>query len=120
MSCKWAIADGEWFDPTIWNDGVVPGGDDDVYANGRRITIHGHATSRSIRTKAVPDIGVVAGGQFLVESGSVLGVNGHEVKPGLFLYVEVANVTAEVIEKMRGLGFHTGNVRDGRGDDLRC
>jgi len=32
--------------------------------------------------------------------------------------VVVANVTAEVIEKMRGLGFHTGNVRDGRGIDV--
>jgi hypothetical protein len=38
MAVKWAIANGNWNTPEIWNDGELPQGGDTIYCNGYNIT----------------------------------------------------------------------------------
>jgi len=72
MWYKWAIADGNWSDPGIWNEGVVPSPTDYVYLNGKCVTIAGHVAARSLRANAVPALGIVAGGELVFAPHSVL------------------------------------------------
>ena len=39
MAEKYAVANGNWSNPATWNGGTLPGNEDDVYANGKTVTI---------------------------------------------------------------------------------
>lgn len=54
MAYKIAIASGDWDNPAIWDDGVVPTTGDDVYANGYTITINQNITVNNLLNTAVP------------------------------------------------------------------
>ena len=57
MAYKIAIASGNWNDPATWEDGVVPSGTDDVWANGYSISINQNLTfSGTLRNTSVPTI----------------------------------------------------------------
>lgn len=60
---KYAINSGNWEDSTIWNDGIIPNQDDEVYANGFVITLRSVTviTAAKISTEICPDTGIGAG-----------------------------------------------------------
>ena len=39
MALVYAVKNGNWSDPTVWNTGSLPGNEDDVYTNGKTVTI---------------------------------------------------------------------------------
>ena len=39
MAIRWAIASGNWSSTSTWNGGTLPASDDDVYADGKNVTI---------------------------------------------------------------------------------
>lgn len=54
MANKFAIATGNWNNPAIWNDGVVPTVVDDVWANSFNVTLNTDISVNSIRTTISP------------------------------------------------------------------
>lgn len=54
MANKFAIATGNWNNPVIWNDGVVPTTGDDVWANSFNITLNQDISVNSIRSNISP------------------------------------------------------------------
>lgn len=62
MADKWPLANGNWSDAANWNDGTKPGPNDDVFADGKTITIDEDITVASIRT--TQRSGGTAGGGF--------------------------------------------------------
>ena len=54
MANKWAVQNGNWSDGSTWNDGVVPTADDDVWANGKTITLDQDVNVKSLRTTHSP------------------------------------------------------------------
>jgi hypothetical protein len=54
MANKFATANGNWNNPAIWNDGVVPTTGDDVWANSFNITLNTDISVNSIRTNISP------------------------------------------------------------------
>lgn len=50
MGLKWAVATGNWSDGATWNDGIVPGANDDVFADGKTVTIDQNIAARTLRT----------------------------------------------------------------------
>ena len=49
MANRYAVANGNFNNPAIWDNGVVPTSDDDVFANGFTVTINGTYTVQTIR-----------------------------------------------------------------------
>jgi hypothetical protein len=71
MANRFAVANGNWSSPSTW-DGLttVPTSADDVYANGRTVTIDVSPTVLSIRNGSAS--GIAAGGGFALNSGVTL------------------------------------------------
>jgi hypothetical protein len=62
MSEKWAIAAGNWSNPAIWNDGIVPGSSNVVHAGGFTIVIDQDITVAELTTAA--GVSAPSGGTF--------------------------------------------------------
>jgi hypothetical protein len=75
MALRYAIATGNFSNGAIWDNGAVPTSGDDVFANGRTVTIDGTYTVRTIRNTAspvlVPDIATPAMTSNNTPSGTV-------------------------------------------------
>lgn len=54
MANKFATANGNWNNPAIWNDGIVPTVGDDVWANSFNVTLNRDISVNSIRTNISP------------------------------------------------------------------
>lgn len=67
MADKWAVGNGNWSAAGTWNDGILPGVGDDVYADGKTVTIDQDVTVLSIRT--TQRSGGTAGGGFTLAAG---------------------------------------------------
>ena len=67
MADKWPLANGNWSNAANWNDGTKPGPGDDVFADGRTVTIDEDVTVASIRT--TQRSGGTAGGGFTLNAG---------------------------------------------------
>ena len=76
MAVRWAVQNGNWSDPNTWNGGTLPGSGDDVYANGRIVTIDQNVTCLSLRTEAESSNGVISGGQFECSITATIDVRG--------------------------------------------
>ncbi len=50
MADKWPLANGNWSNAANWNDGTLPAVGDDVFADGKTVTINQNITVASIRT----------------------------------------------------------------------
>jgi hypothetical protein len=73
MANVYAVKDGNWSDPTVWDGGTLPTTADDVWANGFTITIDVNATVLSIRnTDLATPIVINAGGTFIPVNENIL------------------------------------------------
>ena len=81
MANRYAVASGNWSNPSIWDGGTLPTSADDVRANGFTVTIDINISVLSIRTTALAP--AVAGGIFHIANGVTLtgdiwsGSNNH-------------------------------------------
>jgi hypothetical protein len=62
MAIVYAISNGNWSNPAIWNTGALPTSADDVYSNNRNVTINQNVNVLSLNNGATT--GVTAGGYF--------------------------------------------------------
>jgi hypothetical protein len=73
MANVYAVKDGNWSDPTVWDGGTLPTAADDVWANGFTITIDVNATVLSIRnTDLATPIVINTGGTFIPVDENIL------------------------------------------------
>lgn len=62
MAVRWAVASGNWSNTATWNGGTLPTAADDVYADGKTVTIDQDVTVLTLRRDVRS--GGVAGGSF--------------------------------------------------------
>jgi hypothetical protein len=67
MADKWPLANGNWSNAANWNDGTLPAVGDDVFADGKTVTINQDVTVLSIRT--TQRSGGTRGGSFTHNGG---------------------------------------------------
>ena len=70
MADRWAVAAGNWSNTATWDGGTLPGAGDDVFADGRAVTIDQNITVLSIRT--TQRSGGTAGGTFTAAAGTLV------------------------------------------------
>jgi hypothetical protein len=75
MATRFAVANGNFSSGATWDNGTVPTSADDVYSNGRTVTIDGTYTVQTIRSTlsavSVPDIATPAMTSNITPSGVV-------------------------------------------------
>lgn len=90
MANVWAIKNGDWSDPTLWNTGALPTSSDDVYANNFNININQNTTVNSLRNTA--NTGITAGGTFNFNtSGVTANINDNIYSSTVGLILITAN-----------------------------
>ncbi|GIV49827.1 MAG: hypothetical protein KatS3mg038_3835 [Candidatus Kapaibacterium sp.] len=68
MADVYAIANGNWSDPAIWSGSTVPGTADNVWLNGKTITLDQDISVASLSSEANATLGTVAGGTLDIPS----------------------------------------------------
>jgi hypothetical protein len=77
MADKWPLATGVWSNAANWNGGTLPAVNDDVFADGKTVTIDQSVTVLSIRTSQRS--GGTLGGSFVVSGGHTITATGAGV-----------------------------------------
>lgn len=80
MATRWAVATGNWSSTATWDGGTLPTSADDVYADGKTVTIDQDVTVLSLRTTARS--GGSAGGSFVVSTTRTITASGAGLVPG--------------------------------------
>lgn len=102
MADRWAIANGNWSNTATWDGGTLPTTGDDVYADGKSVTIDQNVTVASVRT--TQRSGGTAGGGFTLNSGYTLTAN-----------VIAGTTTCVAFSAAGGSATITGNITGGAG-----
>jgi hypothetical protein len=114
MAIKWPLANGNWSNAANWNDGTLPAIDDDVYADGKTVTIDQDVTVLSIRN--TERLGGINGGLFQITSGSwtitadLIGTS--LITNTLLLVNSISGVTVVNGNLSTGIGTGVGIVID--------
>ncbi len=106
MANKYAITNGNWSDGSIWNDGVVPGVDDDVWLDGHTVTSSNNISVKSIRNTENPDTGNQGGYINLTTSSKTINANLYSITTLLSMNLSAYNYGLAV----NGDIHHSGNV----------
>lgn len=80
MATRYAVATGNWSDTATWDGGTLPTSSDDVYADGKTVTIDQNVTVLSLRTTARS--GGTAGGGFAVSGAYTITASGTGILAG--------------------------------------
>lgn len=104
----YTAASGNWSVAGNWNGGTLPASGDDVYANGKTVTINVDVSVALISTETCPDTGV-GGGEFRVSSSRNIAA---QIRAGesQAILVNAAGVTLTII----------GSITGGTGNASRC
>ena len=68
MALRYAVANGNWSNTATWDGGTLPAAGDDVYADGKTVTIDTNVTVANLYTTL--RVGGTIGGTFNISSGS--------------------------------------------------
>ena len=68
MANRYAIATGNWSDPTIWDGGTLPTASDDVWAGGYDVTLDIDITVNSLRNDNTNGMTALNGREFIVNA----------------------------------------------------
>ena len=81
MAVRYAVASGNWSNPATWNGGTLPGNGDDVYTDGKTVTIDIDlvGTYRPDKLLARNRGGGTNGGRFDVTTTRQIGESGNPV-----------------------------------------
>jgi hypothetical protein len=82
MAIRYAVANGNWSNPATWDGGTLPGNGDDVYTDGKTVTIDIDLVGiyRPARLLARNRGGGTNGGQFVVNTTRQIGESGNSVE----------------------------------------
>jgi hypothetical protein len=72
MATRWAVASGNWSNPATWDGGTLPGAGDDVYADGKTVTVDISPAVAIATVRTQQRSGGTAGGSFPLADGVVL------------------------------------------------
>ncbi|GIV50772.1 MAG: hypothetical protein KatS3mg038_1411 [Candidatus Kapaibacterium sp.] len=89
MADVYAISDGNWSDPTIWNSGVVPGTADNVWLNGKIITLDQDISVASISSEGNTTLGTIAAGKLIANTNRTINVAGNISHGGTTRLLEI-------------------------------
>lgn len=98
MANVWAIKNGDWSDPTLWNTGALPTSSDDVYANNFNINVNQNIDVVSLRNTV--NTGITAGGTFTFNTGGVtanISNNLYVTNAVSVLFISVTASTGNII-----------------------
>jgi hypothetical protein len=95
MAIRYAITTGNWSSTSTWDGGTLPTSVDDVYADGKIVTIEQNIIVNSLTTKT--RTGGIAGGQFLVNNTSGLYITASEIVSGTTDCLKVNLTPTQVI-----------------------
>ncbi len=96
----YTAASGNWSVAGNWNGGTLPASGDDVYANGKTVTINVDVSVALISTETCPDTGV-GGGEFRVSSSRTITAQTRAGDSQAIL-VNTASVTLTLIGSVAG------------------
>ena len=80
MAIRYAIATGNWSSTSTWDGGTLPTSVDDVYADGKIVTINQNIQVNSLTTRPRP--GGIAGGRFSISNLSGIYITASEIVSG--------------------------------------
>ena len=69
MAIRWAIASGNWSSTSTWNGGTLPASDDDVYADGKNVTVNQNIIVNTLNT--TQRSGGTIGGSFTINTNGI-------------------------------------------------
>jgi hypothetical protein len=95
MAIRYAITNGNWSSTASWDGFTLPTSIDDVYADGRTITINQNIEVNSLTTRQ--RVGGTAGGSFLVNNTDGLFITASEIVSGSTNCLTVNLVTGQTI-----------------------
>jgi hypothetical protein len=95
MAIRYAITNGNWSSTASWDGFTLPTSIDDVYADGRTITINQSIQVNSLTTRQ--RVGGTAGGSFLVNNTDGLFITASEIVSGNTNCLTVNLVTGQTI-----------------------
>ncbi|GIV49766.1 MAG: hypothetical protein KatS3mg038_0287 [Candidatus Kapaibacterium sp.] len=121
MADIYAIANGNWSNPAIWSGGVVPGVSDNVWLNGKTITLDQDISVASLSSEANATLGTVAGGTLDIPntySTRSITASGDITHGGNVPLINVTNntnltITASTIYSSTSSGTQTVNLTTG-------
>jgi hypothetical protein len=102
MPDKWPLANGNWSNAANWNGGTKPVAGDDVYADGRTLTVDESFTVATLRT--TQRSGGTLGGTFDFNTAGVTGTvtSSSPLVPGATNMVQVTATTGTVTISLGG------------------
>ncbi|GIV49887.1 MAG: hypothetical protein KatS3mg038_0408 [Candidatus Kapaibacterium sp.] len=112
MADVYAIANGNWSDPAIWSGSTVPGTADNVWLNGKTITLDQDISVASLSSEANATLGTVAGGTLDIPSTystRTITASGDIKQGGTTYLITVTNSTVLTITATTLLSSDTGS-----------
>lgn len=95
MAIRYAIANGNWSSTASWDGFTLPTAADDIYADGKIISINQNIIVNSLTTR--PRSGGLPGGQFVVNNISGLFITASEIVSGITDCLRVNLLSSQVI-----------------------
>jgi len=104
----YTVSTGNWSSAANWNNGTIPQAGDNVYANGKTVTIDQNIVVAKISSEVCPDTGV-GGGEFRITTDRTIVAN---IITGSTQCVQIA--TSNITLVLAG-DIHGGNGTSARG-----
>jgi hypothetical protein len=109
MADRWPLANGNWSNAANWNGGTLPAAGDDVFADGKTVTIDQDVTVLSVRT--TQRSGGTAGGSFVHSGGYTLTAD---------VYIRVNNTINNFSNNSQIIGNIYGNEINSQLNGITC
>jgi hypothetical protein len=109
MADRWPLANGNWSNAANWNGGTLPAAGDDVFADGKTVTIDQDVTVLSVRT--TQRSGGTAGGSFVHNQGYTLTAD---------VYLQVNNSVNNFSNNSQIIGNIYGVNGSGINNGINC
>lgn len=102
MPDKWPLANGNWSNAANWNGGTKPVAGDDVYADGRTVTVDESFTVATLRSTTRS--GGTVGGNFAFNTAGVTGTvtSATPLVPGATNLIQITATTGTVTLSLGG------------------
>ena len=105
MALRYAVATGNWSNTATWDGGTLPAAGDDVYADGKTVTIDTNVTVANLYN--LQRVGGIIGGVFNV-SASGFTITANIVAAGSISFPSAMSITATGTTTI--IGNITGNI----------
>jgi hypothetical protein len=104
MATRWAVVNGNWSNTATWDGGTLPDAGDDVFADGKTVTIDQDVTVLSVRTSQRS--GGTNGGSFVHNQGYIITA---DVYFNANNSINSFSNNSQIIGNIYGVTFSTGN-----------